>query len=278
MVPLDSTKKHQSRSSTPQFSDIGSKRNAKEMGCLRIIEGKRQNLMDAVPLEEPVAVILNGERSIEVAMTPTDVEDFVIGHLICEGQIDGPENVKEFIQGEGWVEVRYEPLGGRPLLKEVIFSACFGQSKGEGGRITRVESDLRLSPGQLQDAASAITNSETHRKTGGVHTCGIFRIAGTDEVELISLREDIGRHNALDKAVGGAARKGFDFSTCFAVTTGRASSEMVAKCHEAGIPILCSRGATTTLAIETSRLAGITLVGFARRNRISIYCNPERIK
>jgi FdhD protein len=121
-------------------------------------------------------------------------------------------------------------------------------------------------------------DSEVHRETGGVHTCAILRPGAAGDVEVVSLREDIGRHTALDKAVGAALRSEVKLPSCFLVTTGRASSEMVAKCYGARLPVICSRGATTTLAVEISKVAGITLVGFVRGSRMNVYSNTERIE
>jgi FdhD protein len=144
--------------------------------------------------------------------------------------------------------------------------------------IDPIASELEVTPGQIILGIRATMDSKTHRDTGGVHSCAVLRPRKNGEVEILAIRDDIGRHNALDKAVGGVLRAVGNPSSCFLTTTGRASSEMVAKCYGARIPIICSRGATTTLAIELAKLAGITLVGFVRGSRMNIYSNPQRIK
>jgi len=93
----------------------------------------------------------------------------------------------------------------------------------------------------------------------------------------VSLCDDIGRHNALDKAVGQASLRGCDMSRCLVAATGRANSDMVAKCCRAGIPVLASRGATTTLAVEVAKTVGITLIGFVRKGRMNIYSHEGRV-
>ncbi len=272
------TEKEEGGGSIPNEHTSG--RNAASVICLKVRKGRPTKVEDLVPVEEPIAVLLNGKHAIDVTMSPEDAEDFVIGHLICEGIIERPEDIRNLSQGEGWVEALYEGNEGRPLIRETILSACFGQDMHQGTRISRLEADLELSQDQIRLAVERVRKSETHRLTGGVHTCGLFRTTGpgaNGEPYPVSLCDDVGRHTALDKAVGKAARMDTPFENCFAVTTGRASSEMVAKCYQAGIPILASLGATTTLAIEISRLAGITLVGFARTDRMNIYANEWRI-
>jgi len=119
----------------------------------------------------------------------------------------------------------------------------------------------------------AISLSETHIATGGVHSVGLF-----DQSGPVSIIEDIGRHNALDKAIGSLIIKGerFDLGRAFAACTGRVSSDMALKCSVAGIPIVVSRGATTGLAITIAQRTGLGIIGFLRGKRLSVYANPER--
>ncbi|MBU7004117.1 MAG: formate dehydrogenase accessory sulfurtransferase FdhD [Theionarchaea archaeon] len=245
--------------------------------CLRIDGEKRSDLVDSVPVEEPISVIINGEQSLDVAISPRDLEDFIVGHLVCEGRVAGPGEITWLEVGDGWIEVEFEESGEAPRSREMIFSGCFGTTTDRRIPLEPIPTGFVVSPGQVTAAMKIAMDSETHRDTGGVHSCAVVRPAGSDGVELICLREDIGRHNALDKAVGGALRAGKDTSGCLLATTGRASSEMVAKCYGARIPIICSRGATTTLAIELARMAGITLVGFVRGSRMNVYTSPARI-
>jgi FdhD protein len=237
---------------------------------------------DQVAVEEPIAVLLNGTHAIDVVMSPRDIREFVIGHLIGDGHILEPGDVSKIECGGGWVEATYEERGDKPAVRETIFSGCFGASRGKGppGSIRRIESDLRLTRDNIKEAAESVLRSDAHRVTGGVHTSGIFRLVESGSgghTEQVSLCDDIGRHNALDKAIGKAALKGCDLERSFAVTTGRASSEMVAKCYGARVPIIASRGATTTLAIEVAGMTGITLIAFARQGRLNVYANGYRV-
>jgi len=253
------------------------------LACKRLHKDGEEILEDTVPVEEPMSIIVNGRHAVDATISPHRIKEFVIGHLVCEGQIAGPEDIESYSEWPGRVEVRLRGEPKQSAMRSMIFNGCFG---GSGERpplpekIGKVDSDLALGYEQVQRAIEAIEDSPVHRLTGGVHTCGIFlvpEVGSRDAPHLVAQCDDIGRHNALDKAVGEAVMQGCPLARCFVVTTGRASSEMVAKCHAAGIPVLASRGATTTLAVEIARLSGIALIGFARKGRISLYSNEWRV-
>jgi FdhD protein len=115
--------------------------------------------------------------------------------------------------------------------------------------------------------------SDLHTRTGGIHIIGLFGPEGK-----ICIIEDIGRHNALDRAIGYGLKHGIDFSRTIVTCSGRLSSEMVRKCLMANIPVIASRGATTTLAISMGEKAGLTIIGFVRSQKMNIYTGAERIR
>jgi FdhD protein len=115
--------------------------------------------------------------------------------------------------------------------------------------------------------------SDLHAKTGGVHIVGLFIPDG-----VVCIAEDIGRHNALDRVIGYGLLNNVIFSHTFAVSSGRVSSEMVRKCLVAGIPVIVSRSATTSLAVEMAENTGLTIIGFARSDQMNIYTHPERVR
>ena len=251
-----------------------------QVGCIKVKDGESEPSGDLIAVEGPLVIFLNGKHAIDVTMSPTEVKDFVIGHLICSGSINDPGDVQSFRCGKGWAEAVYEESRRSPLMSETMLSAGFGVSKKQELRLEKIQSDLKVRREEIHLALAIVLNSEAHRLTGGVHTCGVFQLSVRQREKPllpVSLCDDIGRHNVLDKAVGKAAIEGCDFSRCFIVTTGRASSDTVTKCHGAQIPVLVSRGATTTLACELAQLAGITLIGFAAKNRMNIYCNEWRV-
>jgi len=115
--------------------------------------------------------------------------------------------------------------------------------------------------------------SDLHQATGGVHTVAL----SVDGAEPSLIRDDVGRHNAADKVVGRALREGIDLTRTVMITSGRISSEIVHKGRRAGIPILVSLGAPTHQAVLLARELNLTLIGFARQNRFSIFAAEERI-
>ena len=109
--------------------------------------------------------------------------------------------------------------------------------------------------------------------TGGIHVVGLASANG-----IIARSEDIGRHNALDRVIGYGLRNRIDFSETFAICSGRISSEMVRKCLIANIPLMVSRGATTTLAVTIAEETGVCVIGFVRSTKLNIYSHPERVQ
>jgi formate dehydrogenase accessory protein FdhD len=117
------------------------------------------------------------------------------------------------------------------------------------------------------------TLADTFRKTGGVHIAALFKRDGT----LVAFAEDVGRHNAVDKAVGTALLWGHDLGECFLASSGRLTGDIVLKAARVGIPIVASLAAAIGTGVEVADKASLTLVGFVRGNRMIIYTCPERI-
>ncbi len=115
--------------------------------------------------------------------------------------------------------------------------------------------------------------SQIHRRTGGVHAAALAAVSG-----LLVFREDIGRHNAVDKVIGACLLQGVPFADKILLSSGRLSSEIVHKADRCGLPIVVSRGAPTDRSVALARERGITLIGFARGDRMNLYSIPERVK
>jgi FdhD protein len=157
--------------------------------------------------------------------------------------------------------------------KKTILSGCGGSTSYiDTEKLPKITSDYRIDPQDIWHSAKAVLNSELHMTTGGIHIVALL-----DHEKILAISEDIGRHNALDRVIGTALRKGIDLSHTYVIVSGRISSEMIRKCLIAGIPIIVSRGATTTLAVEIADKTGLTVVGFARGGKMNIYTHPQRI-
>jgi len=235
-----------------------------------------------MPSERPITVFLNDGEIATMQSTPEDLADLGVGFLLSEGFIsdrDALEGVDvDHKRGLVYVRSREEAPPDVAERKRYVTSGC-GKgitfaSVGHARGIQHVESDVTVDSediyglmGQLARAASA------YRDTGGMHACGIGR-----GQELLLVREDVGRHNALDKLFGRIWLDGVDTRDTVLLTTGRISYEMAVKAAKAGVPVVVSRTAVTDLAVEIADRAGLTLVGYARGGKLVVYTHPRRIR
>jgi FdhD protein len=159
------------------------------------------------------------------------------------------------------------------LSGKTVLSGCGGDtSYVDADWLPKIQSDLVTDVSAIKSIMKETLASDLHTRTGGIHIIGLFSPEGK-----ICIIEDIGRHNALDRAIGYGLKHGVDFSRTIVTCSGRLSSEMVRKCLMANIPVIASRGATTTLAISMGEKAGLTIIGFVRSQKMNIYTGAERI-
>ena len=244
----------------------------REYKCLRIRSGAAEVADEPVAVEEPLSLYVNGRLFTTAMLSPQMKEEFVVGHLLTEGIIKTLDEVESLeIQGSVARVVTKTP---KVLVQRFVVSGCGGASSFlDESKLPKVKSEFKVGKGAIFKGVSSVTSSELHKVTGGVHSCGLF----DEEGESVCITQDIGRHNALDKVIGHALLKKQDLSRCFVASTGRISSEMVLKCVFVRVPIIASRGATTSLAIEIARKAGVTVVGFARGRRMTVYSHEGRL-
>jgi len=246
----------------------------KEYKCLRLDGANAEESTCQVVEEVPLSIFINGRHFVTAMTSPWMRKEFVFGHLFAERIIGGPQEIESLeIEGNVARAIVAHPM--RAIVpRRPIVSGCGGiASFLDESKLPEIKSDLIIDRTQAQQAMGAISLSETHIATGGVHSVGLFAEDGP-----ICIIEDIGRHNALDKAIGYALlqRQYFDFSQTFAACTGRVSSDMALKCSVASIPIVVSRGATTSLAISIAERTNLCIIGFLRGKRLSVYTCRER--
>ena len=242
---------------------------------------------DEVATEVPVALTYNKRSHVVMMVTPTALEDFATGFSLTEGIISQHSDVLDVavIERENGLELAI-------TVSETCFARLDAQRRNLVGRtgcgLCGAESldQAMRKPAVVGVGASvkaealqtAIQSLNTHQPlqvvTGAVHGAAWCDSSG----EILALREDVGRHNALDKLIGHLHRSGFDCSTGFVLVSSRASYEMVYKAAAAGMEILVAVSAPTTLAIDFAHRSGITLVGFARPGRHNIYTFEGRIR
>ena len=241
--------------------------------CLIEKDGVFSSSEHEVVIETPYSLWVNGRLILSVMTSPNRLEDFVLGYLYTEGLIKHVDNIESLqIEGQNIRVLITEKIHikGR---KKTILSGCGGDSSSfDITKLPKVHSDLKLDPVWLHRALKIVLDSELHVKTGGIHVVGLISSS-----EIIVKTEDIGRHNALDRVIGYALRTGVDLTCTGVLISGRISSEMSRKCILAGIPIIASRGATTSLAIDMGNATGLTIIGFIRGGKMNVYTAPERI-
>jgi len=241
---------------------------------------------DYVAEEVPVSLIYNGIPHVVMLASPTDLEDFALGFSITEGIIKSPKELlsaRVYNRSNG-IEVQIKipeeraicmADKGRNLTGRTGCGLCGASTLKQAIRQpNHVNSGLMLTAADLDLAMQSIKQHQTlNRLTGSVHAAA-WAVPGQG---IVGLREDVGRHNALDKLIGFLLRTGKDLSAGFVVVTSRASYEMVQKTAWVGISLLAAISAPTGLAIRLAKDAGMTLIGFVRGDQHVIYSHPQRI-
>lgn len=242
----------------------------------------------ALPDEVAIAMVYHGSTHAVMMATPADVQDFAAGFSLTEGIVTGLDQIASCevishpkgIEAQMWLaEDRGEALAARrrSLAGPVGCGLC---------GIDSIEAAVRSLP-DLSGAGPALTVEDVaaateslrgwqplHDRTRAVHAAG-FLLPGRG---VVLAREDVGRHNALDKLIGAMARQGIDPSQGAVVLTSRVSTEMVQKCVMAGCAILIAVSAPTLHALRLAEGSGLTLAAFARGEGFDLFCHPERLR
>jgi FdhD protein len=223
--------------------------------------------------EVPEALFVNGRHAMTAMMSPTNLEDFVAGYLFTEQIIQNVNEIESVRIEPNRISVITKNLYKVHGPKKTILSGCGGAASFiDTEKLPKITSTFVVTPERIRTATREVLESELHTLTGGIHVVGL-----ASEDGIITRSEDIGRHNALDRVIGYGLRKEIDLTKTFVICSGRISSEMVRKCLVAGIPVIISRGATTSLAVSIAQQTGICVVGFVRSTKMNIYSHPERV-
>ena len=250
-------------------------------------EGRRETVSDVVAEEVPVALEYNGIAHAVMLATPADLEDFALGFSLTEGILLAPSELYdcEIHEDASGIRLALEIASERLFaLKEKRRSLtgrtgcgiCGTESLPQAVRIPDVvRSTASFSADVLHAAFLQMSQQQTLQAiTGATHAAGWLSADG--QVTLV--REDVGRHNALDKLIGALAKAQTDTRTGAAIVTSRASYEMVQKTASAGIGFLAAVSAPTALAIRVADATQLTLLGFVRDDRHVVYTHPERVR
>lgn len=242
--------------------------------------------LETIAAECPVALVYNGVSHAVMLASPADLEDMGIGFTIAEGIVRDAAEIGsvEVIDMALGMEVRLEiPPERAAALDERRRSMAGGTACGLCGIISldralrplpRAAAGPALRAAAIRAALESLpARQATHRATGAVHAAALASPDG----EILLVREDVGRHNALDKLVGAAARAGNDPRESLLVLTSRCSAEMVQKAATAGFSVLVAISAPTSLAVTLADETNLTLVAFARGRAFTVYTHAERI-
>jgi len=233
---------------------------------------------DEVAIEEPLEIRVDGAPLAVTMRTPGHDEELALGFLYGEGLIDGPRAAGLTDDLAANIVEVTGPLTRDPSARSFYTtSSCGVCGKGALEEVAIHAPDLppgpTISRALLADLPERLRQPGFER-TGGLHATGRF----TPEGELLCVREDVGRHNAMDKVIGRALLDGgLPLHGDVLCVSGRLSFELVQKAAVAGAPILVGVGAPTSLAVSLAEDRGLTLAGFARRGGVNVYTRPERV-
>ncbi|ODS41229.1 MAG: formate dehydrogenase family accessory protein FdhD [Candidatus Altiarchaeales archaeon WOR_SM1_79] len=238
----------------------------KKVHCVRL-DGDKAELEDEIAEEVPLVIFVNGKHFSTAMISPQMREEFVTGHLFTEGIIDGPVDIESLKVESNTAKVLTRHSTTFLESRKVILSGCGSTSSFlDKKKLPKICSNLMLDRTMVLNAMKAVLRSDNFKRSGGFHSCGLFNESGA-----IIVVDDIGRHNALDKVIGFGLIRNLDLKDTFIATTGRISSDVALKCARANIPVIASKGAVTTLAVEIAENSGLTTAGFVRGNKMNIY-------
>ena len=249
----------------------------RQVQAVQIRDGNRASREETVVREETLCLYVNGNLLVRLLCSPSNLEELAIGFLYSEGIIGGIKEILSLETGSTETTLFVQMDGPAPdtltLSGAVRTSGCgAGVTLADrAGEIEPVTPGITIEAEQILKLSRDFeASSELFRQTGGVHACGLG-LGG----ELVLLREDIGRHNALDKIFGAALKEVVDLSRSIAYISGRISSEMVIKAARARVPIIVSRTAPTSTAVDLAEHLGVCVVGFVRGKRMNVYTFPD---
>jgi len=250
--------------------------------AVRVDEGSACAVVEQIAEEAPIALVYNGVPHVVVMATPANLEDLALGFSLSEGviasaaELGGMEIVPEQTGYSIYLSIppeRVEVIAQRRrnMTARTGCGVCGAETIEQAMRdVPKVEGGQKIARQAIADAMKQLPALQAlNAATGATHAAAWANPDG----KLLLVREDVGRHNALDKLIGALAAGGVDTAQGFAVITSRASYEMVQKAAMAGIGLLAAVSAPTALAVRIAREAGVTLAGFVRGERCMVYAD-----
>lgn len=258
-----------------------------EVTVQRWHDGEVDQVTDQVAEEVPIALTYQGVPHVVMLATPADLEDLAVGFTLSESIVDSPDEIQSVQaarRDDGALEVR---IGiGAAKLSELLrrqrnltgrtgCGLCGAPTVEDAIRQpAAVGGGVQIGVDALHAALKELRNrQEINSRTGSVHAAAW--VSPESGIQLV--REDVGRHNALDKVIGAVVRAGGDFGAGYFIVTSRASYEMVQKAVTVGGTLLAAVSAPTAFAVRMAEASGLTLIGFAREHQHVVYAHPSRL-
>lgn len=263
----------------------------KYIGAVRVTGGLTQPMNEQVAAEVPFEVRINGRPYVLLMASRGDARELGMGFCLSEGLTDSPDQVISLEPGQGelagmgtayWVDVALPPeLARRAKARRAAPAAT---SCGLCGLESVDKLALDVKPFSGPDVSVDVElihhlfavmreHQPIYATTGGTHAACL----ATTDGEILAVREDVGRHNALDRAIGASVLAGHDLSGCLGLLSGRVSFEMILKAARVGLCLVGSISAPTALGVQLSERLNITLLGFGRRPRATVFTHPRRV-
>src|ERR1700685_1570878 len=258
-----------------------------EVSIERWTRGTSTHTTDLVAEEMPVALVYHDVPHVVMLATPADLEDYAVGFTLSEGLVLRADEIRgvEVVAGAASIDVKItvawerftQLLQRRRNLAGRTGCGLCGAERAEDAirEPAQVPQGISITAAELHAAIADLgTRQPINARTGSVHAAA-WVVPGRG---IVLVREDVGRHNALDKTIGALVRGGGDCAGGYMLITSRASYEMVQKCATVGISLLVALSAPTAFAVRLAQRCGLTLVAFARADQHVVYAHPRRLK
>jgi formate dehydrogenase accessory protein FdhD len=274
-------------SAQPEANGQGAAAVSAELPVQRWTRGALVSTTDLIAEEMPVALVYHEVPHVVMLATPADLQDYAYGFTLSEGLVASVDEIRgvEVVQGAASADVkisvaweRFTQLlqRRRNLTGRTGCGLCGAETAEDAIReCAPVPAGVTITAAELHAAITQLSGRQPiNSRTGSVHAAA-WVIPG-EGIQVV--REDVGRHNALDKTLGALARARADFAAGYMLITSRASYEMVQKCATLGVSLLVALSAPTAFAVRLAQRLGLTLVAFARADQHVVYTHPHRLK
>ena len=250
---------------------------------VRIKDDTSEEVLDQVATELRFTLILNGYELLALHASPSELDALAVGFLFSEGVITEPSDLVSVEVDEDTFSIRVqlsclEDGWEKNFQKKTITSGCgYGVTFTDGSKLHSLPTDKEPFVISTEKTGVLLKNfmdcSTLFKETGGVHSAALV-----SDNEIVLFSEDIGRHNAVDKIIGKAFLQGLPLNDKIMLSSGRISGEIMTKIIRSKIPVLITRAAPTCMSLNYAEFHGVTLIGFARGNRMNVYTHPQMIK